>query len=360
MLQLIASCLLICPGLSADVRAQNTTMVGIDSNYALDMEAHSKVWKDQSETINPYEFFARNGCRHARIRVWVGDEGMNRLNYATQTALSAQKAGLKPYLVIFLSDDWADMVKQPAPKDWKPLTPQQKLEAVSAHAENVVNHMAKNGVEIDMFEIGNEIDFGICGEFEEEWPRRVSLEYMRTQVWPRMIPIIKAAQSGVLKAQPRAKFIIHLAQWNNVDYCIALWQALLAAGIQIDIPGLSYFPSSAKDPSQRSFAYFSQQVGKVATALNKPVLICETGYPALEKFPGQFTEWNLPAQGYPLTNDGQARWLTDLTRLIRQNPGSFLGVFYWSPEWYDGGLWDAFSLFDATGATRRAAHAFKE
>ena len=26
---------------------------------------------------------------------------------------------------------------------------------------------------------------------------------------------------------------------------------------------------------------------------------------------------------------------------------NFAGVFYWSPEWYDGGLWDAFALFDS-------------
>ena len=240
---------------SVEGLAQNAPLIGIDSNYAVDMATRSKTWKDRSESVDPYDLFAKNGCQNVRIRLWVGEDGINRLTYATQTARRAKQAGLKPYLVIFLSDDWADFVKQPAPAIWKNLSPEKKLAAVAAYTETVVSHMAKNGVDIDTFEIGNEIDFGICGEFEEEWPRRVSLEFMRTQVWPRMVPILKAAQAGVIKARSKAKFILHLSQWNNVDYCIPFWQAMLAAKVQLDYPGLSYFPSSAKEPAQRPFNF---------------------------------------------------------------------------------------------------------
>ena len=343
---------------SVERLAPSAPLIGIDSNYALDMAKRSKTWKDRSEPVDPYELFAKNGCQNARIRLWVGEDGINRLTYATQTARRAKQAGLKPYLVIFLSDDWADFVKQPAPDIWKKLTPEKKLAAVAAYTESVVSHMAKNAVNIDTFEIGNEIDFGICGEFEEEWPRRVSLEFMRTRVWPRMVPILKAAQAGVLKAQPKAKFILHLSQWNNVDYCIPFWQAMLAAEVQLDYPGLSYFPSSAKEPAQRPFNFLRAQVGKIVEALHKPVLICETGYPATANFGGQFAEWNLPAEGYPLSDDGQAKWIADLAAVIRADP-NFAGVFYWSPEWYDGGLWDAFALFDKHGVARPGVRSFK-
>ncbi len=153
-----------------------------------------ELWKEQSDPVDPCKLFAKNGCQDARIRLWVGEDGINRL-----------------------------------------------------------------GVDIDTFEIGNEIDFGICGEFEQEWPRRVILEFMRTQVWPRMVPILKAAQSGVLKSQPKAKFILHLAQWNNVDYCIAFWHAMLAAEVHFDYPGLSYFPSSAKEPRSARLVFFARK-----------------------------------------------------------------------------------------------------
>jgi arabinogalactan endo-1,4-beta-galactosidase len=343
---------------SVEGLAQNAPLIGIDSNYALDMATRSKTWKDRSEPVDPYELFAKNGCQNARIRLWVGEDGINRLTYATQTARRAKQAGLKPYLVIFLSDDWADVVKQPAPAVWKKLTPEKKLTAVAAYTESVVNHMAQNGIAIDTFEIGNEIDFGICGEFEEEWPRRVSLEFMRTQVWPRMVPILKAAQAGVLKAQPKAKFILHLSQWNNADYCIAFWRAMLAAEVQLDYPGLSYFPSSAKEPVQRPMNFLRAQVGKIVDALHKPILICETAYPASVDFGGQFAEWNLPAEGYPLSDDGQAKWIADLAAVVRHDR-NFAGVFYWSPEWYDGGLWNAFALFDERGVARPGVRSFK-
>ena len=157
---------------SVEGLAQNAPLIGIDSNYAVDMATRSKTWKDRSESVDPYDLFAKNGCQNAHIRLWVGEDGINRLTYASQPHSRAKQAGLKPYLVIFLSDDWADFVKQPAPAIWKNLSPEKKLAAVAAYTETVVSHMAKNGVDIDTFEIGNEIDFGICGEFEEEWPRR--------------------------------------------------------------------------------------------------------------------------------------------------------------------------------------------
>src|SRR4029077_17970886 len=178
---------------------------------------------DRSELVDPWDLFAKNGCQNARIRLWVGDDGINRLTYATRTARRARQAGLKPYLVIFLSDDWADLVKQPVPAIWKNLAPEKKLAAVESYAESVVRYMSKNGADVDTFEIGNEIDFGICGVFEEEWPRRVSLEFMRTQVSPRLGPTLKAAEAGRAphgtesqggagrRAQGQAQGEIHLA-----------------------------------------------------------------------------------------------------------------------------------------------------
>ena len=217
--------------------------------------------------------------------------------------------------------------------------------------------MAKNGVNIDTFEIGNEIDFGICGEFEEEWPTESESRLHANIIWPRMTPILKAAEAGILKAQPNARFILHLSQWNNVDYCIPFWQAMREAKVQLDYPGLSYFPSSAKAPQQRSFHYLRAQVEKIVKALHKPVLICETGYPATAHFGGQFAEWNLAAKGYPLSDVGQAQWIADLVAVVR-NDSNFAGVFYWSPEWYDGGLWDAFALFDVQGVARPGVRSF--
>jgi arabinogalactan endo-1,4-beta-galactosidase len=354
----VASGFVLLLSFAAALPAQDSPVIGIDSNYALDMALRKKSWSDGNGSVDPVELLAKNGCRAARIRLWVGDEGVNKLQYATETARRARQAGLKPYLVLFLSDDWADFVKQPVPAVWKDLPLDRKAAAAQAYAERVVRHMAQAGIEIDTFAIGNEIDFGICGEFEEEWPRRVSLEYMRSRIWPRMVPILKAAQAGVLKAQPNAKFVIHLTQWNNLEYCIPFWQALLAADVRVDLPGLSYFPTSSKNAPERSFDFLRAQVAKITEALRKPVLICETGYPSTADFAGQFAEWKNAADGYPLTEEGQARWIADLLAVVRRDPRLFAGVYYWSPEWYDGGLWDAFALFDGQGVARPGIRSF--
>jgi Glycosyl hydrolase family 53 len=101
--------------ISVRAPAQDARLIGIDSNYVLEMEKHHRTWKVGSRPVDPYDLFARLGCRTARIRLWVGDDGPNRLTYATETARRMQQAGLKPFLVIFLSDEWADLVKQPLP-----------------------------------------------------------------------------------------------------------------------------------------------------------------------------------------------------------------------------------------------------
>jgi arabinogalactan endo-1,4-beta-galactosidase len=61
--------------------------------------------------------------------------------------------------------------------------------------------------------------------------------------------------------------------------------------------------------------------------------------------------WNLPAEGYHTSDDGQAKRIADLAAVIRHDPNS-AGLFYWGPEWYGAGLWGAFALFDAHGAGR--------
>jgi len=188
--------------------------------------------------------------------------------------------------------------------------------------------MAKNGVDIDTFEIGNEIDFWNLWRVRREWPaaREVSNSCER-KFGPRMVPILKAAQAGVLKPSPRRNSSYTWSQWNNVDYCIPFWKAMLAAEVQLGYPGSATFPLRRKRPAQRPFNYLRAQVGRIVEALHKPVLICETGYPAAANFGGQFAEWNLPTEGYPLSDDGQAQWIADLVALIRQDR-NFAGVFY--------------------------------
>ncbi len=333
--------------------AQSTRpfLTGVDANYSLDMEKRGKTWSTGGKPGDLFAILKSAGVDTMRIRLWTGDDGANGLTYATEVARRSQAAGIKPYVVIFLSENWADMVKQPAPAIWKDLTPAAKLTAIEAYTERVAKHFADAKIDVDLFEIGNEIDFGLCGEFEEEWSHRVSIEYMRQTIWPKVLPMILAAEAGVKKARPNAKFILHLAQWNNPDYCIAFHQFMLAGGAQLDYAGLSYFPTAAAKPEERTLDFLKAQIDKITAAVHKPVILCESGYPTAANFPGQFAEWNKPVEGYTLDEPGQQKWIKDYFAAARNNP-NIAGVFCWSPEWYDSEMWSAFSLFDGKGNAR--------
>jgi len=328
-------------------------LIGVDANYWLDLRDKGTRWSADGKAADPLPTLADAGFDSFRLRIWTGDDGVNGLNYATQTALAAKAAGLKPYAVLFLSEIWADMVKQPTPAIWKDLAGKDKTKAITAYTEKVARHLQDAGLDIELFEIGNEIDFGICGVFEEQWPNRVSLDYMRTRIWPDMVPLIRAAQLGVQKVRPDAKFLLHLAQWQNADYCTAFFNFMTEHKVQLDYAGLSYFPTSAEKPEQRSLAFMGGQIDTISDAVHRPVIICESGYPAAASFGGQFSSWNKPIDGYTLDEAGQAKWLADYLAMGQANP-HLAGLFYWSPEWINGGLWDAFALFDSTGKARPA------
>ncbi|QOV89122.1 glycosyl hydrolase 53 family protein [Humisphaera borealis] len=342
-----------------DKPATRPFRLGVDMNYALQMQRDGRKWTHDGKAIDPYSGLARQGVNAARVRLWTGDEGESGLHYAVDVANRARDNGLAPYLVLFLSENWADMVKQPAPAVWKDLDEPAKLAAIEAYAERVTRHFSRHGHDIDLFEIGNEIDFGICGVFEEEWPKRVSIEYMSQRIWPRMTPILTAAQRGVRKARPNARFILHLAQWQEHAYCVAFWKHMIDAGVAVDVAGISYFPTSAEDPARRTLAYFDQTLTAIHEAIRRPVIVCETAYPSSAKFDGQFSAWNKPIEGYDLSAAGQGKWVADFLAIARRNR-ALEGVYYWSPEWYASGPvnWTPFAMFDEEGIARPAFGAF--
>lgn len=330
--------------------------VGVDAGYSLEMEKKGSVWRGGYGAGDLFEVLRDAGVNRMRIRLWAGDEGVNGLRYATEMALRAQKCGIKPLVVVFLSEDWADYVKQPAPAVWKELSFDDKVKAVEAYAERVTRHFAESGVVVEEFEIGNEIDFGICGEFEEEWGKRVSVEYMQARIWPRVATIVRAAQAGIRKVSPDAKFVLHLTQWWNPSYCSAFFKTMLGAGVEVDFAGLSFFPTSDLS-KENSFEFFLKQTEELYRSVRRPLVICEYAYPSELKFGGQFSTWNQPVAGYGLDESGQAAWLGDFLKQLR-SVGYFDGAFYWSPEWYASDMWNAFALFDAQGRAKPALRGF--
>lgn len=328
---------------------------GVDANYSLAMEKDGQTWKWNERVDDLFKGMAREGVRGFRVRLWTGEDGPNGKAYATEIVHRALAVGLEPYLVIFLSEDWADLMKQPAPAIWKDLDLEKRAGAVRIYSRDIVTHFRKEGLRSRLYEIGNEIDYGICGVYPGKGTKKNPQSLSRS-CWPDAAKLILAAQQGVKEADPEAKFLLHIAHWWDVEFCVGFFRFMLDHGVQVDYAGLSYFPSSNIGGSLE-VEQFGSVVRQLNKAIDRKVIVPETAYPSTADFKGQFSRWKKAAPGYPLTNEGQCRWLSDFLDFCAHHPG-IESVYYWSPEWHGEGMWKAFALFDVNGGARPAWQAF--
>ena len=329
--------------------------VGVDANYSLDMEQAGTVWSWNGESSDLFAGMADQGVREFRVRLWMKDDGPHGKTYATEVVKRALAGGLNPYLVLFLSEDWSDMMKQPLPESLQGLSIEERAATAKTYARDIVTHFRAIGLTNHLYEIGNEIDYGICGEYPNKGAKKTPAALSR-RLWPNSALIIRAAQEGVREADPEAMFMLHIAHWWDADFCVAFFQFMLDHGVQLDFAGLSYFPSSNIGGSLE-MELFGATASKVAQATGRPIIVPETAYPSTSDFKGQFSRWKYEVPGYPLTPDGQRRWLADFLAFCDRHP-HIAAFYYWSPEWCGEGMWKAFALFDPDGKARPAWSSF--
>lgn len=332
-----------------------TPFLGVDANYSLGMEKQGAVWSWDGKATDLFKGLARSGVQGFRVRLWVGEEGVHGRESSTQVVKRALAAGLDPYLVLFLSDDWADLMKQPSPSIWKNLNLTDRADAIKSYSRNTVIHFRAAGLRSHLYEIGNEIDYGICGVYPSKSTKKTP-ESLSRKCWPEAAALIKASQDGVLAADPNAKFLLHIAHWWDVEFVTAFFKFMTSQGVRLDYAGLSYFPSSNIGGSLEMNQFISV-VNALHKSANVPVIVPEVAYPCTADFKGQFSRWKKEAPGYPLTPDGQRRWILDFLDLCAATP-AIAGVYYWSPEWFGEGMWKGMALFDPDGAARPAWDAF--
>lgn len=329
--------------------------LGVDANYALGMEKEGKSWSWDGKRIDLFEGMARSGVQGFRVRLWVGDEGAHGRNESTRVMKRALAAGLEPYLVIFLSEDWADLMKQPAPKAWASLDLEARVAVVKAYSRETVAHFRREGLKGHLYEIGNEIDYGICGVYPSKSAKKTP-EALAKRCWPEAARLIQASQAGVLEADPEAKFLLHIAHWWDSGFVNGFFQFMQSRGVRLDYAGLSYFPSSNIGGSLEMDQFLA-----VAKSLHEsagvPVIVPEVAYPATADFSGQFSRWKKETPGYPLTPDGQRRWVGDFLDACAATP-AIAAVYYWSPEWCGEGMWKGMAFFEPDGTARPAWSAF--
>ena len=224
------------------------------------------------------------------------------------------------------------------PPEWAGLSEADVAVRVEQHVTNVASYYKSLGLSIEVFEIGNEIDFGVCGiELGTTVPVPPGIDpvndptWMRDNVWVLGAPILKAAIRGVQSVYPAAKILLHVSGFGYSNGNIAasgFFQSMLDLSVPFDIAGLS-FPYQFGGPvvTQPYFANadFLATLDQIA-ALGRPLQI--VAYPA---DPAGTT--TTPAAAYPFTPDGQAAFIRDFAVAVR-NRVQALHYFY--PDWYEG------------------------
>jgi arabinogalactan endo-1,4-beta-galactosidase len=329
--------------------------VGVDASFIPVGEQQGHSFWVGDDRVDPLELFAANGANAFRLRLFVGEKGESKLDFATEVAKRVTPIGLKPYLILFLSDDWADVNKQPAPAEWAGLTLEERAEAIRKYSNETVQHFIDQGITMDFYEIGNEIDYGIAGVFADtKHPR--DLHTLRQTIWVDEAFLIKAAIEGVRMADPEAKILLHIATSWSPDFASAFFQAMTDLGVDYDYTGLSYYPSVFGSPSAIQFCV---TLDRLSAEVGKPIIIAETAYPAEPPTGGLFNDWRRSVYGYPLTPEGQAWWLMDFLETMRGRK-DVLGVYLFSPGfWFSGELWGPFALFGNDGMARPAVASLK-
>lgn len=301
---------------------------GVDANYVPLMESLGFVWRtEKGELISDlFSYFAERGVNSFRVRLWVGEEGPSRFRYALGVMGRAAAAGMRVYVAMFLSDRWADLYKQPAPLAWEGLSVEERVRVVEAYAQECAERILDAGFEPVMYQVGNEVDYGICGVFASDKKRRKNLDWLRRRVWRWEAEILKSAFRGIGRACPGTPLAIHLGKWWDRNLLHSFLRAMEDFNVEYDVLCVSFYPSSLGAGFEAL-----EEVLEAARERGLRLVVAEYAYPS-GRVRGQFWFMNRQVPGYPFTREGQARWIRDFLAFCRRS--GVEGAFYWSPEVY--------------------------
>ena len=191
---------------------------------------------------------------------------------------------------------------------------------------------------IDVYEIGNEIEFGVLGYVagSEKIPIGANTDilrdanWMENNVWSIEAGFLKAAIQGIRDAGSSAKIGLHIAGLgysDNNDFAYRFFKYMKDAGVGFDIAELSYPYMLGKPLPQPYFGQpeFTRIIDRLKN-LGEKVYIAEFSYPA---HPEGIA--NPPSDLYPFTEAGQGDFIEDFMKTTQSHAD---GAFYFYADYY--------------------------
>jgi arabinogalactan endo-1,4-beta-galactosidase len=329
-----------------------------------------------------------------RYRTGFGDHSMDR---GLERARMAKALNLPFNPELGLFNIYGDVGCQPAPDfsdypeiklpgAWASLTLEQMLPILRSYGAAASRQIVSTGVKVRIWDLGNEVEFGTAGVAVQPMPGRCDdtaggpgwykapdkvdpaigrtsvpdlmkmpearrIAWLQAHLWPHEARILAAVAEGIRSVDPHARFSTHVSGITSVlpAQAAAFFQAMREGGFSPDELGVSYYPTSSANPSDRLQA-FKDMATAVHRELARPVFVAEFGYPAAKM--ERLFIWNDAVKGYPLSPEGQSSFVRDIVAWGAAN-GALSGLRPWGPDIAVSG-WGPMSFFQLDGRTATA------
>lgn len=313
---------------------------GMDLSTLMEVEECGGRFYDQGQSADAITILKKYGMNMVRLRLWNDPYSENGVPYGAGTndlartiemAKRLKKAGINWMLDFHYSDFWADPGKQRIPKAWRGMTRDEMAQAVYEFTLSVMKTLSAEGVAPAIVAVGNELSNGLL------WPLG------RVPQFENIVLFLNAGIRAVREAAPGAKVMLHLDNGGNNQLYRTWFDSFFAAGgADFDQIGLSYYPfwHGTLDDLKNNMHDLAVRYGKDMIVAEVSMGHTLEDYASFENLTpdqrkGMATKPELAEKvPYPMTPEGQCRFMQDIMELIRDVPdGRGKGFVYWEPAW---------------------------
>ncbi|RTL56290.1 MAG: arabinogalactan endo-1,4-beta-galactosidase [Sphingobacteriales bacterium] len=331
---------------------------GADLSFVNEIEDYNGKYYDSGKQKDPFKIFSDYGANTIRVRLWnnpdwfkrlTGGKLYSELSDLEKTIRRAKENGMAVNLDLHYSDNWADPQKQVTPAAWQGLSLAVLKDSVYNYTLRVLNYLKSKNLTPEMIQVGNETNFGML------WPLG-KVENNNYSAFAELLKSgIKAVRDFSAGSIIKPQIILHEAQLQTaLDWAEAV---ISKNGVtDFDIIGLSHY---SKWSTVNKMDSISLIISRLKKTYNKKVMIVEAAYPWTTDYADNYNNFiNAEAEvaGYPISKEGQLKYMTDLTQAIINGGGC--GIQYWEPawitssmpdQWGKGSSYENCTLFDFSG-----------
>ena len=318
---------------------------GMDLSTLLELERLGAKYYDGGEERDILDIMKDYDVDTIRLRIWNDPWGKDHESYGAgendvpttlEIAKRVSEKGLGVLMNFHYSDFWADPGKQIKPKAWEGMTVEELTQAVYDFTFDTMELFKKEGVNITMVQVGNELSNGLL------WPEGKIDVDAGVGEYDNIAAFVSAGIRAVRKSNPDIPVMLHLDNGGNNELYRRWFDNYLARGEDFDLIGLSYYPFWHGTMDQ-----LINNMNDMAERYHKDLIIAEVSmgytmedYKAYEKLSdserkGYATKPSLVEKiEFPMTKEGQADFMrTLLARLETVAEHRARGFFWWEPAW---------------------------